>query len=97
MSVSALSDLELNRTDKGGSLHLIAARLGLNAIWLETEKGDPESGTPYETQAPDTWPFQNIAAHQVADLDKIELSYAESALQSALADILQSRRKPRKA
>lgn len=97
MSTTALSDLELNRTEQGNSLHLIAARLGLNPIWLQAEKGDPESGEPAKASEDELWPFPDIPPHQVGDLDRIELKYAQTALQEALEDIRQARRKPKKA
>lgn len=97
MSVTALSDLELDRTKKGSSLHLIAAQLRLNAYYLETGKGEPESEYAQEAPAePPAWPFAGVTRTQIEKLNPIERKYAEVALQQALSDIETERRKAKK-
>lgn len=97
MSVTALSDLELDRTKKGSSLHLIAAQLRLNAYYLETGKGEPESEYAQEAPAePPAWPFAGVTRTQIDKLNPIERKYAEVALQQALSDIETERRKAKK-
>lgn len=88
MGVTTLSDLELDRTVKGSFLHVIAANLGLNPHYLETGKGEPESGQPQEFPAePTPWPFPAIPRSKLEKLNRIERSYAETKLREALADI----------
>lgn len=97
MAQSTLSDLENDRQDGSGKLHLIAAKLGLNAHYLENGKGEPEAefiqDPPPEAPA---WPFETVHPSRLSKLNKIELNYAESKLQEALAEIETERRKSKR-
>lgn len=94
---STLSDLENDRQDGTGKLHLVTAALRLNAHYVETGKGEPEAEFAQEppTEAP-AWPFGGIPPSRLAKLNLIERSYAENKLQEALAEIEAERRKSRK-
>ena len=97
MSVTALSDLELDRTGKGSFLHVIAANLRLNPHYLQTGKGEPEAEFVQEPPAQESaWPLPGVPRHRVDKLNPIERSYAESALLNALAEIEAERRKAKK-
>ncbi len=97
MSKSALSDLENGRTQTGTQLHLIAAKLGLNPHYLESDTGEPEASSP-QLPPPNegSWPFKGISAANIAGLNHIEKSYAEQKLAEALAEIEQARRQAAK-
>lgn len=96
MSVSALSDLELERTEKGGYLHAIATHLKLNPNYLETGKGEPEEGAPQEaSEAPEAWAAALL--NKLEDLNVVERSFMESAVFQARAIIEAERKKGRKA
>lgn len=97
MSTTALSDLELDRTKKGGSLHLIAAHLRLNPHYLQTGKGEPEAEFVQEPPVQEAaWPLPSVPRHRIDKLNPIERSYAEAALLTALAEIEAERRKAKK-
>lgn len=97
MSTTALSDLELDRTEKGSFLHVIAANLRLNPHYLQTGKGEPEAEHAQEPPAQEAaWPLPGVPRHRVEKLNPIERSYAESALLTALAEIEAERRKAKK-
>lgn len=94
ISPSTLSDLESDRQGGSGKLHLIAAKLGLNAHYIETGRGEPESEFTQEPPAEvPSWPFHAIPQGKLSRLNKIELSYIENKVQEALAEIEQERRK----
>lgn len=98
MSYSGLADLENDRSKAGKKLHLIAAKLRLNAHYLETDKGEPEAEFAQELpQEPAKWPFESVQQSRLEKLNKIELSYAENKLQEALAEIEAERRRAKKA
>lgn len=98
MSYSGLADLENDRSKGGKRLHIIAAKLRLNAHYLETDRGEPEAGFDQEPPAePQTWPFATIPKSQIERLNSIERSYIETKVQHALAEIESERRKSRKA
>lgn len=94
---STLSDLENDRQSGSGKLHLIAAKLGLNAHYLELGKGEPEAEFAQEAppEAPE-WPFEDVSPSRLSKLNMIERKYAEMKLQEALADIESERRKSKK-
>lgn len=97
---STLSDLENDRQTGSRKLHLIAAALRLNAHYLESGKGEPESEYAQEApQEPTTWPFAAVTSAQLdkLKLNLIERSYVESKLREALDAIEAERRKARKA
>lgn len=97
MSATALSDLELDRTEKGSFLHVIAANLRLNPHYLQTGKGEPEAEFTQEPPVQESaWPLPGVARHRLEKLNPIERSYAESALLTALAEIETERRKTKK-
>lgn len=98
MSYSGLADLENERTEASKKLHIIAARLRLNAHYLETDKGEPEAEYAQEPPAVDvSWPFHDIPRSRLERLNMIERKYAETKLQEALDDIEAERRKSKKA
>jgi len=97
MAPSTLTDLELNRTQKGKSLHLIAARLRLHANYLETGKGEPEIDFVQGPSEDGDWPLPAVQKQRLDDLNMIERAYAENKLLEALADIDAERRKSKKA
>lgn len=97
MSPTALSDLELDRTKKGTNLHIIAARLRLNAHYLETGKGEPEAEFAQDAPPePFQWPFEGIPRTKLERLNRIERAYAETRLQEALLEIEAERRRAKK-
>lgn len=96
MSPTALSDLELDRTSKGTSLHLIAAKLRLSAHYLETGKGEPEAEFAQEAPTDAVWPFPAVPLHRFDKLNLIERSYAETKLLEALQEIEAERRKAKR-
>lgn len=97
MGVTTLSDLELDRTTKGTYLHLIAAKLRLNAHYLETGKGEPESEYAQEAPAePFRWPFESVPLNKLEKLNPIERSYLETKLLGAMQEIEAERRKAKK-
>ena len=97
ISQGTLSDLENDRQAGSGKLHLMAAKLGLNAHYLEFGKGEPEAEYAQEAppEAPE-WPFEGIQPGRLAKLNMIERKYAEMKLQEALAEIEAERRKAKK-
>lgn len=98
LTQSTLSDLENDRQEGSGKLHLIAAKLGLTAHYLETGKGEPEAEYAQEPPAaPPEWPFQTVSLDKLNKLNMIERSYAETKLLEALAAIEAERRKAKKA
>lgn len=98
MSYSGLADLENDRSQESKKLHLIAAKLKLNAYYLETDKGEPEAEYSQEPPTPMAdWPFQAVSIDKLNKLNMIERSYAETKLLEALADIDAERRKTKKA
>lgn len=96
MPASTISDLESGSTQIGKRLHAIASKLKLNAHYLETGKGEPEIGYEPEPPEGEPWPFHSIKPKDLRIYNKIELSYAESALQQALETIEQERRKAKR-
>lgn len=97
MSYSGLADLENDRSQESKKLHLIAAKLKLNAYYLETDKGEPEMEFAQEPPAePHEWPFESIPPSKLAKLNTIERSYMETRMHEALAVIEAERRKARK-
>lgn len=97
MSYSGLADLENDRSRENKKLHLIAAKLKLNAYYLETDKGEPEAEFAQEPPAPvPEWPFRAVPLDKLNKLNVIERSYAETKLLEALADIDAERRKAKK-
>lgn len=96
MSLTALSDLELERTTQGRFLHQIAAHLRLNPHYLQTGKGEPEAEYPQEAPVEPEWPFQSIPRSRLDKLNIIERRYAESALDEALNQIEIERRKAKR-
>lgn len=98
LSYTALADLENDRSKTGKKLHLIAAKLRLNAHYLETDKGEPEAEYAQEAPPePQAWPFEGISPEQLEHLNPIERKYAEVRLQEALSEIEAERRRARKA
>lgn len=92
-SVSGLSDLELGESHASEKLHLIAAILGLNAHYIETGDGEPESAFPQEPPPlADDWPLPAIPRTRLRKLTKIERSYVETRILEALAEIESERR-----
>lgn len=97
MAPSTLSDLELDLTEQGKSLHLIAAKLRLNAHYLQHGKGEPEM--EYEQEAPPEpfkWPFEAIPVSKLEKLNTIERSYLETKMLMAMQEIEAERRKTKK-
>lgn len=92
-SVSALSDLENDRSKKSEKLHLIAAKLKLNPHYLEDGHGEPESEFPQEPP-PDKeeWPFPAVPPVKIKRYNKIERAYLETQLVRAVNDIEAERR-----
>lgn len=97
ISQGTLSDLENDRQAGSGKLHLIAAKLGLTAHYVETGKGEPEAEFAQEapTEQQD-WPFETVPRARLDKLNKIERRYAEDRLLDALAEIDAERRKSKK-
>lgn len=94
MSYSGLADLENDRSKGGKQLHMIAARLRLNAHYLETDKGEPEADHAQDPPPePTEWPFQSVPRIKLAKLSNIERSYAETKLLEAIQEIEAERRK----
>lgn len=94
---STLSDLENDRQDGSGKLHLIAAKLQLNAYYLETGKGEPEAEFSQEPPSGESqWPLPAVPRHKLDRLNLIERSYMESAVLVALEDIEKARKPQRK-
>lgn len=93
MGVSTLTDLELGRTERGSYLHMIAAKLRLNAHYIETGKGEPESEYSQEPPADESWPLPGVPRSEIAGLNAVERKYAEIALLEALETIRKERRK----
>lgn len=98
LTQATLSDLENGRSDGTGKMHLIAAALGLNPHYLETDKGEPEAGIAQEPPPPeDAWPFAEIPRSRLDQLNGIELKYAGIKLREILDEIEAERRKNRRA
>lgn len=93
MGTSTLTDLELGRTERGSYLHMIAAKLRLNAHYVETGKGEPELEYAQEAPADESWPLPGVPRAEIAGLNAVELKYAEIALLEALETIRKERRK----
>jgi len=93
MAPSTLSDLENDRQDGSGKLHLIAAYLRLNPHYLETGKGEPEAEFLQEPPPGEvTWPLPAVPRHKFDKLNVIERSYVESAVLVALEEVERARR-----
>lgn len=99
MAPTTLADLENDRQGGSRKLHLLAAELGLNAHYLESGKGEPESEYAQEAPQEAAWPFTDISQMDIdrLDMNMIERKYAESKLLEALAEIKAERRKSKKA
>lgn len=96
-NASTLSDLELDRTGKGGFLHLIAVHLKLNSQYLQTGKGEPEADVAQEPPPDDlAWPFDPSLRPRLSKLTRIEHKYLEMKLQEVLEEIETERRKTKK-
>jgi len=93
---STLSGLENQKQISSTKLNRLAAALRVDPHYLETDEGDPEPNGPPASRTsgelPPWWPFENIGKAQLTRLSKVELHYAESRLQEALQDIINSRR-----
>lgn len=97
MSYSGLADLENDRSQDSKKLHLIVAKLRLNAFYVETDKGEPEAEFAQEPPAmPPEWPFESVPLDKLNKLNTIERSFAETKLLEALAVIDAERRKAKK-
>lgn len=94
MSQGALSDFENGHSKGTENLHLICARLRLNAHYVEFGKGEPEAAYPQEPpNDPDPIPLSNAVIRQLSRLTPVELHYAESKLLTALQEIEKSRKR----
>lgn len=92
-SYTGLSDLELERSNGSGKLHLIAAVLRLNPHYLETGKGEPEAEFPQDPPPPaDDFALAGTTRARLKRLNKIERAYIESKVLEALAEIESERR-----
>lgn len=92
-SYSGLADLENGESQASEKLHLIAAALQLNAHYLETGEGEPETGYAQDPPPPpNEWPFPAVPLSKLKKLNKIERGYLETELLKALADIEAERR-----
>jgi transcriptional regulator with XRE-family HTH domain len=97
LSYSGLADLENDRQQGSGQLHLIAAALRLNPHYVETDKGEPEADIPQE--APEdspTWPFETIPRPRLNRLNRIEQKYVEMKLKEILDEIEAEHRKSKR-
>lgn len=97
MAATTLADLEGDRQGGSRKLHMIAAELRLNAYYVETGKGEPES--EFQQEAPKEaapWPLETIPPSKFDRLNKIERSYLEQRLHEAFMEIESERRKAKK-
>ena len=98
VALSTLSDLENDYRETNRKSHLLAAALGLNPHYLDTDEGEPEAGAPQELpQEALSWPLPDVPHARLLKLNKFELKYAESKLIEALDEIEAERRKAKKA
>lgn len=98
ISQSTLSGLENEEQVSSTKLNRLAEALQVNAHYLETDEGDPEPIGQLRTstqagQLPPWWPFKSIGKADLAGLNEVERSYAETQLAQALAMISSLRRK----
>ncbi len=94
-----LPDLENNRTAVGKNLHTIAAKLRVDANYLQTGEGAPQSETGHEpppVQAQVDWPLPAVQRQQLEKLNRIELAYVENAMLLALQQVEEARRQRKK-
>lgn len=96
LSYSGLADFENDRQNGTRKLHLIAAKLRLNAHYLETGKGEPESEYAQEPPNELHWPFETITPARFDRLSMVERRYAEDRLLEVLGDIEVERRKTKR-
>lgn len=96
LKYSTIADIENEHSRATKSLHRIAAVLGLNSHYLETDEGDPEANPEALPPQPnETWPLPGIERKRIADLNRIERKYVESAIKDALAEIDEDRKTSR--
>lgn len=92
-SYSGLADLENNRSNGSEHSHLIAAKLGLNAHYLQTGHGEPEAAYSQEPPPPaEDWPFPAVPPTRLRRMTKIERTYIETRLLEAVAEVESERR-----
>jgi transcriptional regulator with XRE-family HTH domain len=96
--VSTISDLELNRTQKGTYLGPIAQFLRISLKYVESGKGEPERVDQVDASQPpdeETLPLSKSIRSRLAKLNpsKVERSHLEAALMAALEDIEDDRSK----
>lgn len=84
---STLAGIEKGSQKSATKVPQIAAALGLNPLYLNTDKGDPEAGAPPELL---DWPFP-FAREELNDFDPNELELAGMKLQVILEDIRKKR------
>lgn len=88
---STLAGIEDEEQKASTKVPQIAAALGVNPIYLSTDKGDPDPDTP---PALVDWPF-NFPPEVLHDFEPNELDLAGMKLQLILEDIRKKRTKPR--
>lgn len=87
-SVGALSDLENNRSKRSEKLHLIAAKLRLNAHYLEDGNGEPEAEYPQDPPPEkEEWPFPAVPPAKIKKYGKVARAYIETQIIRAINDI----------
>jgi transcriptional regulator with XRE-family HTH domain len=90
---STLADLESGRSKDSQRIDLIAMHLGLNPVYLRTDKGDPEGAPqPMVADGPSEWPLLT----RLRDLDEIEQGYFEIQAQQLLQNIENARHRKHK-
>jgi len=98
-ATGTLSDLENGRTHKGTSLGEVARILGLRFEHVTTGKL-PAELTEQDMAFPqpaDTWPLPGIPRETIQGLTRVERSYLEQAMRTALQEIEEDRRARRSA
>jgi len=88
---STLAGIEDGDQKTSTKVPQIAAALGLNPVYLATDRGDPEGTAP---PVDDSWPFP-FPREELLDLDPVELELAGLKLQKIIEEIRAKRTRPR--
>lgn len=92
---STLAGIEDEDQKTSTKIPQIAAALGLNPIYLATDKGDPETlGAPSPIDEKDSWPLP-FSREELLELDPIELELAGLKFQRIIEEIRAKRPKQR--
>jgi transcriptional regulator with XRE-family HTH domain len=92
---STLAGIEDGEQKTSTKLPQIALALGLNSLYLSTDKGDPDINAPAViVDDAESWPFP-FPRESLLDLDRNELELAGLKLQKIIEDIRANRPKQR--